>query len=122
MADTELAERYLVVSHNRTKKPYRVAGSAYGKKSETYYVLYLRLFPGVPFFVESNHDRSWEYTVFSGRAFKDDGSARFFCQVGTGVYLGDTKSIEVFLPDLRQVYYLRLDSVDLHCELSREAV
>ncbi len=114
MDSIELEARYLVVSHNQSERPYRIVGSAFKKPGDDYYTLYLRLLPGIPFFIVPHRDRCWEYLIFSGRGTKSDGSSRFFCKIGSGVCLSQNDSIELHVPDLRQVYYLKLEPQDYH--------
>lgn len=114
MDSIELEERFLVVSHNRTEKPYRIVGSAYKSPGANYFTLYFRLFPGVKYYIAPHRDRAWEYVVFSGCKTRDDGSLRFFCKIGTGVHLTGDESIELHVPDLRQIYYIKLDPKDYH--------
>lgn len=121
METIEIQERFLVVSHTQSDRPYRVVGSAYRKPKEKYYTFYLRLLPGVPFYIAPHRDRSWEYVIFSGRASNADGSPRFFCKIGSGVYLTQSNAIELHLPDLRQVYYLKLIPQDYHFDARSEA-
>lgn len=121
MIATELQERFLVVSHLATERPYRIVGSAYKKIGEDHYNFYLRLLPGIPFFVAPHRDRNWEFLVFSGRSKRDNGGYRFFCKIGSGVYLPEKNAIEIHLPDLRQVYYLKLEPEDLHYDAKKAA-
>lgn len=119
MIATEVQERFLVVSHLEVDRPYRIVGSAYKKTGESHFDFYLRLLPGIPFFIAPHRDRSWEFLVFSGRSKRHDGSYRFFCKIGSAVYLPDKNAIEVHLPDLRQVYYLKLEPEDFHYDAKK---
>ena len=104
MDNIELDERYLVVSHTQTERPYRIVGSAYKRPGTDHFRLHFRLFPGVKYYIAPHRDRTWEYVVFSGCEVSDDGSPRFFCKIGTGVHLTANDTIELHIPDLRQVY------------------
>lgn len=114
MKNLDIQERFLVVSHLESDRPYRIVGSANKKTSEKYFVFFLRLLPGIPFYIVPHRDRAGEYLVFSGRSKKDDGSYRFFCKLGSAIQLFQKNVIEIHLPDLRQVYYLKLEPNDLH--------
>jgi hypothetical protein len=100
-------ERFVIVSHTRTTRPFRTVGSAYGTVSSGSYILYLRIFAGVPYFIERNRSRSGAYDVFSGRESLPNGEYRYFGRIGNAVDVIETGSIEIYLPDLRQIYYLR---------------
>jgi|GEM_PF-3262365 len=100
-------ERFVIVSHTQTTGPYRTVGSAYGIVSKGSYILYLKLFPGVPYFIERNRSRSGAYDIFSGRENLANGEYRCFGRIGNAVDVIQTGSIEIYLPDLRQIYYLR---------------
>ena len=121
MNELEIQERYQIVSHLESDRPSRIVGSSYKKVGEDYYAIYLRLLPGIPFFIVPNRERSWEFLIFSGRSKRDDGSFRFFCKMGSAIHLPEKNAIEVHLPDLRQVYYLKLEPEDLHYEAQRIA-
>jgi hypothetical protein len=110
-----LRERYLVVSHLEEDRPYRVVGSAYKVQGEQDLTLHLRILPGVSFYMTPHRDRSgWEYVIFSGRNKNSDGGSRFFAKVGSAILLPKKNAVEIHLPDLRQVYYLKLDPQDFH--------
>ncbi len=100
-------ERFVIASHTQTTRPYRTVGSAYGTVSGGSYILYLRLFAGVPYFIERSRSRSGAYDVFSGRESLPNGEYRYFGRIGNAVDVIQTGSIEIYLPDLRQIYYLR---------------
>ena len=104
-----LEKRHLVVSHLENDRPFRIVGSANKKEEETHYTLFLRILPGIPFYIVPHRERLGEYLVFSGKKKKADGSPTFFCKVGSAIQLFDKNVIEIHLPDLRQVYYLKLD-------------
>jgi hypothetical protein len=116
MDHVDLQERYLIVSHNQTEHPFRIVGSAYKKPDESHFRIYFRLFPGVRYYLAPNRDRDWEYLLFSGGETQSDGSMRFFCKIGSGVYLSKTNTVEIHVPDLRQVYYLKLEPEDYHAQ------
>ncbi|GIL18746.1 hypothetical protein [Bdellovibrio sp.] len=109
MNTQNLEKRHLVISHLENDRPFRIVGSANKKESESHYTLFLRILPGIPFHVVPHRDRLGEYLVFSGKKKKADGSPTFFCKVGSAIQLFDKNVIEIHLPDLRQVYYLKLD-------------
>ena len=115
-----IEERFLIVS-GEEEGPCRIVGSAYKKASEEHFRLFLRLLPGIPYFLAQHRDRNWEYLVFSGCAKKTDGTSRFFCKIGSGVYLPEKRSVEIHLPDLNQIYYLRLEPEDYHCRANQFA-
>ncbi len=122
MKTFDVQQRYLVVSHLENDRPYRIVGSANKKSQENYFVFFLRLLPGIPFYIAPHRERAGEYLVFSGRSRRDDGEYRFFCKIGSAVQLYQKNAIEIHLPDLRQVYYLKLESFDPHSsENSRAA-
>lgn len=104
-----LEKRHLVISHMENDRPYRIVGSANRKETESHFTLFLRILPGIPFHVVPHRDRLGEYLVFSGKKKRTDGSLSFFCKVGSAIQLFDKNVVEIHLPDLRQVYYLRLD-------------
>ncbi len=118
---TKIEERYLIVSHSETDQPYRIVGSAYKNVQHEHYKFYLRMLPGLPYFLAPHHDRNWEYLIFSGCEKKANGDFRFFCKIGSAIFLPDKKSIEIHLPDLRQIYYLRLEPEDFHYDVKRTA-
>lgn len=108
--DTQnLEKRHLVVSHLENDRPFRIVGSANRKEAETHYTLFLRILTGIPFHIVPHRERLGEYLVFSGKRKTTDGSLKFFCKVGSAIQLFDKNVIEIHLPDLKQVYYLRLD-------------
>ena len=110
-----LRERFLVVSHLEEDRPFRVVGSAYKAQDEKDLTLHLRILPGVSFYITPHRDQSgWEYVIFSGREKKPNGTSRFFAKVGSAILLPKKNAIEIHLPDLRQVYYLKLDPQDFH--------
>lgn len=110
-----LRERYLVVSHLEEDRPYRVVGSAYKKQGESDLTLHLRILPGVSFYITPHRDRKgWEYVIFSGKNKNAVGEIRFFSKVGSAIYIPKKNAIEIHLPDLKQVYYLKLDPQDFH--------
>lgn len=111
MNTQNLEKRHLVVSHLENDRPFRIVGSANKKEEETHYTLFLRILPGIPFYIVPHRDRLGEYLVFSGKKKKPDGSPIFFCKVGSAIQLFDKNVIEIHLPDLRQVYYLKLDPI-----------
>lgn len=104
-----LEKRFIVINHLENDRPYRIVGSAMKKVSENFYTLFLRILPGIPFYIVQHKDRPCEYLVFSGKKKRADGSPSFFCKVGSGILLFNKDIIEIHLPDLRQVYYVRLD-------------
>ena len=104
-----LEKRHLVVSHLENDRPYRIVGSAIKKENESHFLLFLRILPGIPFHIVPHRERMGEYLVFSGRKKSLDGGLSFFCKVGSAIQLFDKNVIEIHLPDLRQVYYLKLD-------------
>jgi hypothetical protein len=104
-----LEKRFIVINHLENDRPYRIVGSALKKASENFYALFLRILPGIPFYIVQHKDRPGEYLVFSGKKKRPDGSLSFFCKVGSGLMLFNKEIIEIHLPDLRQVYYVRLD-------------
>lgn len=111
-----LSERYQVMSHLEVDRPYRVVGSAYRKQGLDEFILYLRILPGVKFYMTPHRDRKgWEYVIFSGRS-ENSGTVRYFAKVGSAVLLPKKNAIEIHLPDLRQVYYLKLEPQDFHFE------
>jgi hypothetical protein len=64
-----LQERYLVVSSLELDRPYRVVGSAYRLQQSNEFVLYLRILPGVKFYIVPHRERmGWEYVIFSGKS------------------------------------------------------
>ena len=114
MESIKVEERFMIVSHTQTEKPYRIVGSAYKNVKEDYFKFFLRLLPGIPYYLAPHRDRNWEYLVFSGCAKRGASSARFFCKIGSAVLLPEKNAIEIHLPDLRQVFYLRLEPEDFH--------
>ena len=114
MDTIEMEQRFLVVSHTQAERPYRIVGSAYKKLKETHYVLYLRLLPGIPYYIAPHRDRPWEFVIFSGCATSENKPPRFFCKIGSGVYVSKNNTLELHLPDLRQVFYLKLEPEDYH--------
>lgn len=117
-----LRERYLVVSHLEEDRPFRVVGSAYKAQDEQDLTLYLRILPGVSFYMTPHRDRSgWEYVIFSGRNKNSEGASRYFAKVGSAILLPKKNAIEIHLPDLRQVYYLKLIPQDYHFDERSEA-
>lgn len=114
MDTTEIQERFLVVSHTQTERPFRIVGSAYKKKKENFYILFLRMLPGIPYYITPHRDRPWEFVIFSGRTESGRNDGRFFCKIGSGVYISKTNTIQLHLPDLRQVYYMKLCPQDFH--------
>jgi hypothetical protein len=119
--ELEIQERYQIVSHLAGDRPYRVVGSAYKKNGEDYYSMYLRLMPGTPFYISPHWDRAWDYLIFSGRSKRNDGSYRFFCKIGSAIYLSAQNVLEVHIPDLRQVYFLKLAPEDFHYDARQAA-
>lgn len=112
--DLNLNERYLVFSHLEKERPYRVVGSAYKRQDRSEFILYLRILPGVKFYIVPHRDREgWEYVIFSGRSEKVE-STRYFSKVGSAIYLQKINAIEIHLPDLHQTYYLKLEPQDFH--------
>lgn len=112
--DQNLSARYLVFSHLNEDSPYRVVGSAYRPTTKDEYVLYLRILPGVKFYIVPHRDRhGWEYVIFSGRSMQD-GKPRYFAKVGSAILIPKKNAIEIHLPDLRQTYYLKLEPKDFH--------
>lgn len=110
-----LRERYLVVSHLDEDRPYRVVGSAYKLQGGSDLTLHLRILPGVSFYITPHRDRKgWEYIIFSGRSKTANGESRFFAKVGSAIYVPKKNAIEIHLPDLKQVYYIKLDPQDFH--------
>lgn len=110
-----LRERYLVVSHLEDDRPYRIVGSAYRMQGEQDLTLHLRILPGVSFYMTPHRERiGWEYIIFSGRNKNPNGGARFFSKIGSAAFLAKKNAIEIHLPDLKQVYYLKLDPHDFH--------
>ena len=104
-----IEKRYLVISHLEQDRPFRIVGSANKKENETHYTLFLRILPGIPFHIVPHRDRMGEFLVFSGKKKKPEGGLAFFCKVGSAIHLFSSNVIEIHLPDLRQVYYLKLD-------------
>lgn len=104
-----LEKRHLVVSHLENDRPFRIVGSANKKEEESHYTIFLRILPGIPFYIVPHRDRLGEYLVFSGKKKRADECPTFFCKVGSAIQLFDKNVIEIHLPDLRQVYYLKLD-------------
>ena len=109
MFSEDFADRYLIVSHAQTCRPYRIVGTAYGRERSGSYVMYLKLFPRVPYFIVRNRFRPEVYTIFSGRDRLKNGDYHYFGRIGSAVDVISTGSIEIYLPDLRQIYYLRPD-------------
>lgn len=119
--EMNLSERYLVLSHLEEDRPYRIVGSAYRKLGEDDFILYLRILPGVKFYITPHRDRlGWEYIVFSGKNNQGD-RARYFAKVGSAVFIAKKNAVQIHLPDLRQVYYLKLDPQDFHFDSKSEA-
>ena len=114
MENIKQEERFKIVSHTQTDKPYRIVGSAYKDVQQNYFKIFLRLFPGIPYYLAPHRDRNWEYLVFSGCDQRDGKAARFFCKIGSAVHLPEKNAIEIHLPDLRQVFYLSLEPDDFH--------
>lgn len=111
MNTQNIEKRHLVVSHIENDRPFRIVGSANKKEEEKHYTLFLRILPGIPFYIVRHRDRLGEYLVFSGKKKRpDSNNPIFFCKVGSAIQLFDKNVIEIHLPDLRQVYYLKLDS------------
>ncbi len=68
-----------------------------------------------------HRDRSgWEYVIFSGRS-ENSGTVRYFAKVGSAVLIPKKNAIEIHLPDLRQVYYLKLEPQDFHFDSKESA-
>lgn len=105
-----LETRHLVVNQLDQTRPFRIVGSANKKDEDKHYSLFLWILPGIPFYVVPHRERLGEYVVFSGKKKTADGKGlKFFCKVGSAIQLFDKNVIEIHLPDLRQVYYLKLD-------------
>lgn len=107
--NSKAERRYLIINHLENNRPYRIVGSANRKENENFYSLFLRILPGTPFYIVPHRERSGEYLIFSGKKKTSEGNWTFFCKVGSGLQLFNKNIIEVHLPDLRQVYYLKLD-------------
>lgn len=108
--NTQTSEkRHLVINHMEQDRPFRIVGTAKKKDNENHYAFFLRILPGIPYFIVPHRERAGEYLVFSGRKKKEDGSLAFFCKIGSALQLFNKKAIEVHLPDLRQVFYTMLD-------------
>lgn len=118
--EMNLSERYLVLSHLEVDRPYRVVGSAYRQLGQDDFILYLRILPGVKFYITPHRDRvGWEYVIFSGKNNQGE-NARYFAKVGSAVFIPKKNAIEIHLPDLRQVYFLKLDPKDFHFDSKGE--
>ena len=113
MKEPKIEERFQVISELDGG---RIVGSAYREVGHKHFTLYLRIFPGVPFFVTPHWTNVWEYVVFSGMDKSDRGRLRFFCKVGLGVHLSGKNAIEIHLPDLNKVYYLKLEPEDFYVQ------
>lgn len=105
-------EKFLVVSHNQSARPFRVVGTAFKKESESHYRFFLRLLPGNTYYLTQHWERPWEYVIFSRVDCTSGPQPRFYCKIGSGIYLPQSETIELHLPDLRQVYYIKLKPVD----------
>ena len=102
-------ERFLIVSHNLTDKPFRIVGTAYGSSRAGTYVISMRLFPGTEFYLSRDRYRPNQYVIYSGRQKLVNGEFLYHGSVGNGVDVFRTGEIELYLPDLRQIYYLSPD-------------
>ena len=109
MNTQNIEKRHLVVSHLENDRPFRIVGSANRKEGETHYTIFLRILPGIPFYIVAHRERLGEYLVFSGKKKRPDGTLAFFCKMGSAIQLFGKNVIEIHVPDLRQVYYLKLD-------------
>jgi hypothetical protein len=118
MKELKIEERFQVISDLEGG---RIVGSAYREVGQRHLTLYLRIFPGVPFFVTPHWTNVWEYLVFSGMDKSERGGVRFFCKVGSGVHLSGKNAIEIHLPDLSQVYYLNLEPEDFYAQKTEAA-
>jgi hypothetical protein len=117
-----LSERYMIVDHVMKGIRHRIVGSAYRNLGESHYTLRLRILPGVAFYIVPKKGRTgWEYLIFTGKGKIKDGILRFFLQVGTGVIRTKENALELYLPDLRQVYYLKLEPDDFHFAMKSAA-
>jgi hypothetical protein len=116
----KVEERFLIVSHVCSDDRHRIVGSAYKSEDEDHYRFFLRMFPGTPYYLVPHRERSWEFLVFSGREKRANGSSRFFCKIGSAIHLPEKNVIEIHLPDLRQVYYLRMEPEDFHYNARKE--
>ena len=110
MNTQNLEKRHLVVNHIETERPFRIVGTAKKKDNESHYNLFLRILPGIPYFVVPHRERKSEFAIFSGKKKREDGSLAFFCKIGSGLKLFNGKAIELHLPDLRKVLYLKLET------------
>lgn len=109
MNTQNLEKRHLVINHLENDRPFRIVGSANKKEGETHYTLFLRILPGIPFHIVPHRERMGEFLVFSGKKKKPEGGFTFFCKMGSAIQLFNRNVIEIHVPDLRQVYYLKLD-------------
>ena len=108
--NTQISEkRHLVINHMEQDRPFRIVGTAKKKDNETHYALFLRILPGIPYYIVPHRERAGEFLIFSGKKKKEDGSLVFFCKIGSALQLFNKKAIEVHLPDLRQVLYVSLN-------------
>ena len=109
MNATKQEQRYLIASQPIDGAQCRISGSAFKEPNENFYRVFLRLLPGIQYYLVPHRDRTWEFILFSGAAKRFDGGVRFFCKIGSGISLPEKGVIEIHLPDLQQVYYLKLD-------------
>lgn len=120
MNNLNMQERFLVVSHLKDCEQNRIVGSAHKMEFEKYYKLFLRLLPGIPFYIVPHVDKNNEYLIFSGLE-KKNGKTRFFCKLGSGVLRHEENVLELHLPDLNQVYFLQLEPQSFQFEESSAA-
>lgn len=111
----EMRSRHLVTNEkSNLKLGFRIVGSAYYAVQEKVYTLYMRIFPGIPFYVVPNWCDIPEFIVFSGHSVRDNGKSRYFNRVGSGFIRQSENLLEVILPDLDKTLYIHLDAADWH--------
>ena len=62
------------INHMEQDRPFRIVGTAKKKDNENHYALFLRILPGIPYYIVPHRERAGEFLVFSGKKKKEDGS------------------------------------------------
>lgn len=108
-----LSERYeLVNDMPRYATDLRVVGTAYKNTEEDHYVVRLRVFPFIKYFLRAKGNGSEDLLLYSGIDQRGD-ELKLFNVMGQGEMIGD-EYVKLTFYDIGLICYMRLSPKDYH--------
>lgn len=106
-----LSEKFEIVNDlPRYATDLRIVGNAYKNDLDDHYVLRLRVFPFIKYFLRAKDSARENFLIFSGLDDRED-EVRLFNVIGKGEHISD-EYIKLNFYDLNLICYLRLDPKD----------